>query len=50
MMRGVLEKGLREEGMVDDGEVGEMIHHLPDNDLAKLETLRGEQQLREKPP
>ena len=50
MMRGVLEKGLREEGMVEDGEVWDIIHHLPDNDLAKLETLRGEQQLGEKPP
>ena len=50
MMRGVLEKVMREEGMVEDVEVWDMIHHLPDNDLAKLETLRGEQQLGEKPP
>ena len=41
---------LREEGKVDDGEDVEMKHHHPDNELTRLETLGGEQQLGEKPP
>ena len=36
--------------MVDDGEDVEMNDHHPENELARLETLGGEQQLSEKPP